>query len=94
LITQLDFECAAGWKLGAVGSLFLVGIVIGCSFVTKMGDKYGRKPVYAAGLLLNAVFVTVAVFSHLVLLTYFCMFMLGISITARYYVGYTYNVEF
>ncbi len=59
-----------------------------------MGDKYGRKPVYAAGLLMNAVFVTVSVFSHLVLLTYLCMFMLGISITARYYVGYTYNVEF
>jgi hypothetical protein len=36
----------------------------------------------------------VSVFSHLVLLTYLCMFMLGISITARYYVGYTYNVEF
>ena len=26
--------------------------------------------------------------------TYLSLFMLGISITARYYVGYTYNVEF
>lgn len=29
-----------------------------------------------------------------VIVVYFCLFMLGISITARYYVGYTYNLEF
>jgi len=81
-------------KVGVVGALFLLGIVIGCLFVTKMGDEYGRKPVYAAGLLMNVIFVTVTVFSHTVWLTYFCMFLLGISIAARYYVGYTYNVEF
>lgn len=94
MITQLNFECAPGWKLGAVGSLFLVGIVVGCSFITKMGDKYGRRPVYAAGLALNAVIVIICIFSKIVIITYFCMFFLGISITARYYVGYTYNVEF
>jgi len=77
-----------------VGSLFLVGIVVGCSFVTKMGDNYGRRPVYAAGLFLNALMVTICVFSKLVIVTYICLFLLGVSITARYYVGYTYNVEF
>ena len=38
LITQLDFECAPKWKLGAIGALFLIGIVVGCSTITKMGD--------------------------------------------------------
>jgi MFS family permease len=59
LISQLDFICAPGWKLGLVGSVFLVGIVVGCSFVTKMGDKYGRRPVYGAGLFINGSIVIV-----------------------------------
>ena len=89
----MDFMCAAGWKLGLVGFLFLFGVVIGSSFITKLGDKYGRRIVYAAGLFANAFFVTVMVFSHLAILTGLCLFALGMSITARYYVGYTYNVE-
>ncbi len=86
--------CAPGWQLGLVGATFLIGIVVGCSFVTKMGDKYGRRPVYAMGLFINGAIVMVIIFSHTVIIDYFCLFMLGISITARYYVGYTYNLEF
>jgi len=59
-----------------------------------MGDTYGRKIVYGSGLMLNAVIVLICIFSTNVIITYFCMFLLGISITARYYVGYTYNLEF
>lgn len=94
LIVQLDFVCAPGWKLGLVGSLFLVGIVIGCSFITRLGDSYGRRVIYACGLAVNGTIIVVIVFSKSVILTYFCLFMLGISITARYYVGYTYNLEY
>jgi len=43
---------------------------------------------------MNAAIVVICVFSKNVIITYICLFMLGISITARYYVGYTYNVEF
>jgi MFS family permease len=94
LISQLNFICAPGWKLGLVGSIFLVGIVVGCSFVTKMGDKYGRRPVYGAGLFINGSIIIVLLLQYNVIVAYFCLFMLGVSITARYYVGYTYNLEY
>jgi len=94
LIAQLNFICAPGWKLGLVGSLFLVGIVVGCSFVTKMGDKYGRRPVYGAGLFINGSIIIILLVQYNVYIAYMCMFMLGVSITARYYVGYTYNLEY
>jgi MFS family permease len=90
----LNFECAEGWLLGAVGAVFLVGIVVGCSFVTKMGDVYGRRPVYLAGLLLNFVLILTLILTHQAWVTFICLFFLGISITARYYVGYTFNLEF
>ena len=72
----------------------MIGIVIGCSSVTKMGDYYGRRPVYLMGLILNFVLVGMLIVLRNVIVVYFCLFMLGISIAARYYVGYTFNLEF
>ena len=77
-----------------IGAVFLVGIVIGCSTVTKFGDYYGRRPVYLFGLLLNFVLIGVLIVLRNIYGAYFCLFFLGVSITARYYVGYTYNLEF
>ena len=94
LITQLNFECVPKWELGIVGAVFLLGIVVGCSIVTKLGDIYGRKPVYLFGLVLNFVLVALLLFLKNVVIVYGCLFLLGVSITARYYVGYTYNLEF
>ena len=70
-----------------------MGIVFGCTFVTRLGDVYGRKPVYLGGLCLNLVLIGSIIFIHNALLAYLVMFLLGVSITARYYVGYTYNLE-
>jgi MFS family permease len=46
------------------------------------------------GLTLNFVLVGMLIVLRNVLVVYFCLFFLGISIAARYYVGYTYNLEF
>lgn len=59
-----------------------------------MGDKYGRRPVYGAGLFINGSMIILLVLQYNVIVAYFCLLMLGVSITARYYVGYTYNLEF
>lgn len=93
IIVQDNFICAPGWQLGSVGALFLVGIVVGCSFITRLGDIYGRRPVYAAGMFINFLSVIVIVLTVHASVTVTCMFLLGLSISARYYVGYTYNME-
>lgn len=94
MVVQLNFECAPKWQLGLIGSIFLVGIVVGCSTVTKFGDYYGRRPVYLMGLILNFVLVGILIISKNAIIAYVCLFFLGVSITARYFVGYTYNMEF
>ena len=76
-----------------VGSLFVVGIVVGCSTLTRMGDIVGRVPTYKVGLVLHIVSVVCLVLSTSLLLTYILIFAFGLSVTARYYVGYTYNLE-
>jgi MFS family permease len=45
--------CAKDMVVGLIGALFLVGIVIGCSTLTRLGDVYGRKPIYMLGICLH-----------------------------------------
>ena len=93
IITQLDFYFTPLWQLSGIGFIFLVGIFVECSFLTKWGDFYGRRPVFLLGYFMNFVFIIALMYSHNLILDYFVLFGLGISIAARYYVGYTYNVE-
>jgi MFS family permease len=90
---QLDLICAPKWQIGSLGFLFLFGIVVGCLTITKLGDLYGRKPVYLAGLAMNFGLILILMFSVWPWLSLIAVFGLGLSITARYYVGYTYTVE-
>lgn len=79
--------------IGLIGSLFLVGIVIGCSTLTRLGDVYGRKPIYIVGLLLHMLCMVSILSTTSVVFCYFLLFVFGLSVTSRYYVGYTYNIE-
>ena len=80
-------------ELGFVGFTFLLGIVIGCLTVTKLGDYYGRKPIYMLGLVMHLGIMIGLIFSKDPIADFALLFGLGLSITARYYVGYTFNVE-
>lgn len=93
LIVQLNMECSPKWLLGGLGFVFLLGIVIGCSTLTKLGDLYGRRPVYLLGQVMNLVLILAIMTSTNLIADYFLLFFLGLSITSRYYVGYTFNVE-
>lgn len=92
-MAQTDFFCAPKWELGLIGFSFLFGIVVGCVTVTRMGDIKGRKPVYQTGLILHLVVMMVLLFSKSMRLDYFALFFLGVSVTMKEYVGYTYNIE-
>ena len=85
--------CAPKWQIGGLGGLFLIGIVVGCLTLTKLGDYYGRRPLYLVGLAMNFVLVLILMFSMWPWLTSLALFGLGLSITSRYYVGYTFTVE-
>ena len=66
---------------------------MGCLTITRLGDVYGRKPIYLIGLGLHILITVVLLISVHVNLDYFLLFALGYSVTMRYYIGYTYNVE-
>lgn len=58
-----------------------------------MGDIYGRKPIFMLGLWMNLILVIGMIFVTNLYLCYVICFMMGVSMTARYYIGLTYNLE-
>ena len=55
LIAQFNFYCQPKWKIGMMGFSFLAGIVLGCLTIARLGDVYGRKPIYMLGLFMHLV---------------------------------------
>jgi MFS family permease len=41
-----------------------MGIVIGCLTLTKLGDYYGRRPLFLVGLAMNFVLVSLLMLSE------------------------------
>ena len=79
--------------IGFIGAAFLLGIVIGSLTLTRLGDIHGRKPIYILGLVMHLGFMAGIIFSRNYVLDYILVFIFGLSLTARYYVGYCYNIE-
>ena len=93
LIEQLDFFCEPAYMIGLIGAMFLCGIVIGCMTLTRMGDVVGRKPIYMLGVLMHIGVMCGLLLSTDAYFDFLLVFLFGMSVTARYYVGYAYNLE-
>lgn len=52
--TKLGLVCSPDKKrqMAMIATLALLGVSISCLFVPRMGDLYGRKPIYAFALAL------------------------------------------
>ena len=79
--------------VGLFGAMFLVGIVVGCLTLTRMGDVYGRKPLYLLGLNMQIFFIISIMITTNYYVAYVLLFIFGMSVTARYYIGFTYMME-
>lgn len=79
--------------IGLIGACFLCGIVVGCMTLTRMGDVVGRKPIYMLGVVMHIVVMIGLIVSYNAYLDFLLVFTFGMSVTARYYVGYAYNLE-
>lgn len=76
-----------------IGFTYLAGIVIGCLTVARLGDIWGRKPVYFIGMVFNFFIMIGLIISRNKLLDFFLLFLMGVTTTMRGYVGYAYNIE-
>jgi MFS family permease len=76
-----------------IGFTYLAGIVLGCLTVARLGDIWGRKPVYIIGMICNLFLTLGLIFSYNKWLDFFLLGLCGVTTTMRSYVGYAYNIE-
>ena len=93
LVTQLELICQPEYMVGLIGAFFLMGIVVGSVTLTRLGDIYGRKPTYMAGLWMHLTVTISFLFIINVYMLYSLLFLFGLSVTAKLDVGYQYLKE-
>ena len=93
LIETFEFYCKPSVLIGLIGAAFLMGVVIGSLTLTRLGDVHGRRPIFMLGLVMHLGFMAGILVVTNYILCYVLVFIFGLSLTARYYVGYAYNVE-
>lgn len=86
-------QCAEPWEIGLMGSFFLAGIVVGCLTLTRLGDILGRKPIFIIGMLLQIGVSIAIVLLYNKWANFGLCLVMGLALTGKQYVGYTYLLE-
>ncbi|KAM9332345.1 organic cation/carnitine transporter 2-like isoform 2-T2 [Pholidichthys leucotaenia] len=63
IISEFDLVCSDQWKQPFTQTVFFVGALFGSFFSGQLSDRYGRKPVLFATLIVQTVFTFAQVFS-------------------------------
>lgn len=75
--TQLGLDCKPKGATGKIGLFAFTGAAIGCLFMPRLGDLYGRRPVFLASLFLQGGMFAIATFWHNLIVLYVFAFLLG-----------------
>ncbi|XP_055382787.1 organic cation transporter protein-like [Condylostylus longicornis] len=55
-VTEWDMVCSRSWLTATSDSLFMLGVLLGSIIFGQLSDKYGRKPIFFASLVMQLVF--------------------------------------
>ncbi|CDW78040.1 solute carrier family member 5 [Stylonychia lemnae] len=92
-IMYFDLYCDSQFKIGLFGSLFLAGIVLGSVTLTRLGDIYGRKPIFLIGMAIQILTTVGVLMNSNIMVAYALFFIIGFGVTGKQFVGFSYLVE-
>ena len=93
-ISAYGMTCSPKYQFGLFGSLFFIAVVISSFIFTPLADKLGRRKVNLFGLAIACVAQTIMIFSTSRVFTYCLIFIVGLAMPPRVFVGYIYAMEF
>lgn len=92
-VDRLDLVCQPAWKIGLIGSMYLFGWSIGCLFVPRFGDVYGRKWPFMISMGASIIFHLGLTLSKNIDLTSALFFLLGLCTPGNSNIAYVYLIE-
>lgn len=85
--------CASSVKVGLLGSAQFLGWASTLLWLPVLGDKYGRKKLFAVGMTMNLLMYTVMMWTHDLNVMLFSIFVQGGLNSIRMNIGYLYLLE-
>lgn len=92
-VIKYDMQCSPKSDFGYFGSLYFVGVVLGSFIIPRLSDMYGRKKFFAAATTLHVISCTTLLLSQSLRTAFFLMFLIGIAMSGRAFVGYVWMSE-
>ena len=93
-IEEYEMYCAPKFQFGLFGSLFFIGVVLSSLIFPPLADKVGRRPIALIGVLMQALASVGLLFSTSLYFTYAMIFIMGMAMAPRFFVGYVFAMEF
>lgn len=90
----MDLICVSSPKLGLLGSMFFAGWCSTTLALPRLADKYGRRWVTIASMLLTTLLMLIMLFNKKLNWTITMMFFAGMATSGRELVGFVYGNEF
>lgn len=92
-VIEWDMICGRAWLRATSDALFMVGVLLGSIIFGQMSDKWGRKPVFFASLVLEVVFGLVAAFAPDYITYTVARLIIGATTSGVFLVAYVLAME-
>ncbi|XP_068456839.1 organic cation/carnitine transporter 2-like [Clinocottus analis] len=63
IVTEFDLVCSDQWKMTFTSTVFFVGVLLGSFFSGQLSDRFGRKPVLFATMIVQMFFTFIQIIS-------------------------------
>ena len=91
---KFDLLCEPKYKIGMLGSMFMVGYAISCLVVPPIADAFGRKIVFLVVLLIAFTAQLGLLISRNIYEAYIFQFINGSTMTGRINIGISLTKEY
>ena len=92
-VGQFDLDCSPKTDFGLFGSSFFAGVVLGSLILPRLSDIYGRRRIALIGNILHVFSGVILLFSTKFSFALFLIFLMGLAMGARVFVGYVFMSE-
>ena len=89
----MDLLCLEPFKIGLIGSMYFIGVVISSVIAPPLADAYGRKYVFFGSELVQLSGLIGLLFVRDIWGIYICMVLVGLSYAGMILIGINYVVE-
>lgn len=83
IISEWDLICDRAWLPSATQSALMIGMFVSFLFISPLSDRFGRKPIFLFGLILEIIAGIGAAVSQSITQFMIARFLVGISATTR-----------